>query len=227
MTPVSVTPARRDLLRRLDERIAEDAKDRPRIEKRAILLGDYVDRGSESRAVLEFLMGGRLGGLPATCLRGNHEAMLLAFLDDIGDGARWLAYGGRATLLSYGVAAAGNDSSDAALTSLQDAFRTSFPEAHRDFLERLPTHASVGDYFFVHAGIRPGIAIERQSDTDLVWIREEFLRSNDFHGKIVVHGHSYKHEPEVMPNRIGIDTGAYATGRLTCLVLEAGERHFL
>jgi len=218
---------RADLLRELDERIAADARGGSAREMRTVLLGDYVDRGPDSREVVERIVRGRLGGLPTTCLLGNHEAMLLRFLEDVAEARRWLTYGGRATLMSYGVPAARGDATDAALGALQREFRDRFPSEHRDFLARLPRHASFGDYFFVHAGIRPGVPIERQNDTDLIWIREEFLASSDFHGRIVVHGHSYKHEPEVMPNRIGIDTGAYATGRLTCLVLERSDLRFL
>jgi len=153
--------------------------------------------------------------------------MLLQFLEDSSVGAEWLAYGGLATLMSYGVNLKGEGSIDQKLAVAQQALNESLPASHKEFLRSLPTHATAGDYFFVHAGVRPGIPLDQQRDSDLIWIRDEFLASQDFHGKIVVHGHSYKTEPEVRPNRIGIDTGAYATGRLTCLVLEGQNLRFL
>jgi len=110
---------------------------------------------------------------------------------------------------------------------VQRDLREKFPARHREFLAALPTHIVFGDYFFVHAGIRPGIPLDQQKPADLIWIRDQFLDSEDFHGKVIVHGHSYKTEPEVRANRIGIDTGAYATGRLTCLVLEGASMRFL
>ena len=218
---------RLDLLLRLHGRIIEDARKEPAGDRRVYYLGDYIDRGPSSREVLEFLMDPRQAGLPATHLLGNHEAMLLQFLQDSSVGTEWLAYGGLATLMSYGVNLKAEGSSEQRLAAAQQALVENLPDSHKEFLLGLPTHASAGDYFLVHAGVRPGIALERQTDSDLIWIRDEFLASQDFHGKIVVHGHSYRTEPEVRPNRIGIDTGAYATGRLTCLVLEGSGMRFL
>jgi serine/threonine protein phosphatase 1 len=218
---------RADLLRQMHERISEDARSSPAVEKRIIHLGDYIDRGSASRDVLEMLMTPRSDGIQTTHLLGNHEAMLLQFLDDTGIGPEWLAYGGLATLMSYGVQPKRDGSVEQKLAVAQQELREKLPPSHRQFLAALPTHQSFGDYFFVHAGVRPGVPLDQQSDADLIWIREEFLQSADFHGKIVVHGHSYKTEPEILHNRIGIDTGAYATGRLTCLVLEGTDYRFL
>jgi serine/threonine protein phosphatase 1 len=217
---------RLDLLSGLHHRIVEDARSMRGV-ARLIYLGDYIDRGPSSREVLEFLSSAHRDTIPATCLLGNHEAMLLRFLEDCSVGPEWFAYGGLATLMSYGIGVKGEGSTKQKLIRTQQALRQNLPARHNEFLLRLPTHVSLGDYYFVHAGVRPGIPLDLQKDTDLIWIREEFLASRDFHGKIVVHGHSYKTEPEVMPNRIGIDTGAYATGRLTCLVLEAEEMRFL
>jgi len=218
---------RLDLLLRLYDRIVEDARKEPIGDRRVFYLGDYIDRGPSSREVLEFLMDPRREALPATHLLGNHEAMLLQFLEDSSIGTEWLAYGGLATLMSYGVNLKGEGSTDQKLAAAQRALIENLPASHKEFLRGLPTHASAGDYFFAHAGVRPGVPLERQTDSDLIWIRDEFLASQDFHGKIVVHGHSYRTEPEVRPNRIGIDTGAYATGRLTCLVLEGQSMRFL
>ena len=216
-----------DLLLRLHEDILTDAQQKPIGDLRIIYLGDYVDRGPSSREVLDFLTSAQSSKFSVTCLQGNHEAMLLRFLEDASVGPEWFAYGGLATLMSYGINLSSVGNTEEKLRAAQSALSERFPSAHKSFLESLPTHASLGDYFFVHAGVRPGVPLTAQKDTDLVWIREDFLASKDFHGKIVVHGHSYKTEPEVLPNRIGIDTGAYATGRLTCLVLEAQGTRFL
>lgn len=218
---------RADLLGELHKRIQCDAQSNPGAEKRIIYLGDYIDRGPASRAVLEILMMAPPGGIPTTHLLGNHEAMLLRFLEDASIGREWLAYGGVATLMSYGVHLKREGRADQKLVIAQHDLRESLPASHQQFLAALPTHQIFGDYLFVHAGVRPGIPLDRQTDTDLIWIRDEFLASENFHGKIVVHGHSYRTEPEVRPNRIGIDTGAYATGRLTCLVLEGHGMRFL
>ena len=218
---------RLDLLLRLQDKIAEDARKEPAGFRRIFYLGDYIDRGPSSREVLDLLINRPQASLPASHLLGNHEAMLLRFLEDSSIGPEWLAYGGLATLMSYGVNLKADGKHEQKLAAAQKALNENLPESHKEFLRGLPRHASAGDYFFVHAGVRPGIPLDRQTDSDLIWIRDEFLDSQDFHGKIVVHGHSYRTEPEVRPNRVGIDTGAYATGRLTCLVLEGPSMRFL
>jgi len=218
---------RLDLLLQLHEKIAEDARGGADLNQRVIYLGDYIDRGPSSRDVIETLRSVRPGGLPVIQLLGNHEAMLLRFLEDFTVGPEWLNYGGLATLMSYGVNPKGDGGATQDLQAVQRALFERLPEAHRQFLLNLPTHVEVGDYFFTHAGVRPGIPLDQQKDSDLIWIRDEFLRSSEFHGKVIIHGHSYKTEPEVLSNRIGIDTGAYATGRLTCLVLEGTDCRFL
>jgi serine/threonine protein phosphatase 1 len=113
------------------------------------------------------------------------------------------------------------------MTALVAEFSRRIPSRHLNLLRSLTLSATIGDYFFCHAGVRPGIELERQREEDLLWIRDMFLESDEDFGKIIVHGHSPHAEPEVLPNRINIDTGAYATGRLTCLVLEGEERRFL
>jgi serine/threonine protein phosphatase 1 len=212
---------RLDLLGDIHRRIVEDSR-QGELVNRVIYLGDYVDRGPSSREVVETLIEGGPAAIAGIHLEGNHEAMLLRFLEDSSVGPEWLAYGGLATLLSYGVSTKSMD-----MPSIQRELNERLPVTHKRFLQHLPRRFVIGDYFFVHAGVRPGISLERQKPSDLLWIREEFLESEQFHGKIIVHGHSYKTEPEVRWNRIGIDTGAYATGRLTCLVLEGTHRRFL
>jgi serine/threonine protein phosphatase 1 len=136
----------------------------------------------------------------------------------------WFSYGGDTTLYSYQVACPAPDGGPEALLAAQAEFKAKLPERHLAFYRSLALHHREGDYLFVHAGIRPGIAPEAQSEQDLLWIRESFLQSNADHGCVVVHGHSITPRPEIKHNRIGIDTGAYATGRLTCLVIERDER---
>lgn len=222
---------RKDLLDHLLELIAADAA-RSRARRRLVVfLGDYVDRGLQSRAVIETVRAGP-PSLPEwerfrwIALRGNHEDLLLRFLDDIEVGQVWLAEGngGMATLFSY-IGKRIAQYRDA--YSLQDAFRRSLPRPDRAFLEGLPPCHSEGDYFFVHAGVRPGVPLGLQASDDLLWIRGEFLTSNADFGKIVVHGHSISRVPQERRNRIGIDTGAFMTNHLTALVAEGDWHGFL
>ena len=207
-------------------KIREDADAGP--ERRVLVfLGDYVDRGLDSRGVVDFLLDDPAPGFETVFLKGNHDGWLLAFLDDAAAGPPWLEAGGQATLLSYGVAAAPGPRDAARFERLREDFARALPPSHRAFLAELAPWHVEGDFAFVHAGIRPGVALEEQHEEDLLWIRDEFLHDGRAHGKVVVHGHTVTERPEVRPNRIGIDTGAYATGRLTCLVLEGGSRRFL
>ena len=211
---------RADLLERLQQRIAADVELNPIADPLLVCLGDYVDRGPDSAGVLDLLLGETPAGMRRVALMGNHEELMLRFLVDDSAGAVWLANGGDATLESYGVDPA--ESYERARRQLA----ARLPARHRTLLESLALSHSEGDYFFAHAGIRPGVALDRQRREDLLWIRGEFLRSDIDHGKVVVHGHSITAEPDVRANRIGIDTGAYASDRLTCLVLEGRERRF-
>lgn len=192
-----------------------------------VFLGDYVDRGLRSREVIEFLLADPAPGFETVFLKGNHEAWVLEFLEDPAVGRQWLSGGGQATLLSYGVTAAPGPRNAAYLASLRDALANALPDAHKTFLNGLATQYVEGGYAFVHAGIRPGTALAEQREEDLLWGHAEFLDDRRDHGKVVVHGHSFAPEPVVRRNRIGIDTGVYATGRLTCLVLEGTSRRFL
>ena len=218
---------RLDLLSRLVEAIEADAKTAPSGGCTLVMLGDYVDRGPESAGVVDWLLDYDNGTFPLVVLQGNHEDSLLRFLDDIRIGPAWLYYGGSATLRSYGIAASRHEDEPATLRRLQDALKARLPARHRDFLAALPASYVDGDYLFVHAGIRPGVQLAAQRRADLLWIRDEFLRSDADHSKIVVHGHTITPEPELCRNRIGLDTGAFATDRLTCVVLEAASQRFL
>lgn len=189
-----------------------------------VTLGDYVDRGPDSRGVIDRLID---NPFPTSyiALKGNHETLLADFLADPATGAFWRQQGGGQTLQSYGIRIGGltGSSFEAARRQLEAAL----PASHVQFLGSLPISLSHGRYFFCHAGVRPGVPLDRQSEEDLLWIRDDFLSSTKPFGKIVVHGHTPVPEPEVLPNRISIDTGAFMTGRLTCVVLEGDRPRFL
>jgi serine/threonine protein phosphatase 1 len=189
-----------------------------------IYLGDLVDRGSDSAGVIDLLLDRPLQDFEAFHLRGNHEDMFLDFLDDPASGDQWLGNGGDATLASYGVAIAPGEKS---LDAMCGELRENLPKRHLDFLRGLAYAHGEGDYWFVHAGVRPGVPLENQSPADMMWIRDRFLRSGEDYGKIVVHGHSPRETVEQYDNRIGVDTGAYYTGRLSCIALEGYERRVI
>ncbi len=217
-----------DLLRHLHRRILDDAARAPAGTRfTAVYLGDYVDRGEHSREVIDLLLDRPLEGFEAVYLKGNHDHSFLTFLDDESVGPGWFVYGGDATIRSYGASAPASMPLNQRLAYVQQALRRTVPEPHRVFLERLQLSRSIGDYLFVHAGIRPGCPLDEQAPEDLLWIRDEFLASRADHGKVVVHGHSMSRRPQVRRNRIGIDTGAYRSDVLTCLVLNGSARRFL
>jgi serine/threonine protein phosphatase 1 len=216
-----------DLLGFLLRRIEADLADAP-ARRVVVFLGDYVDRGPQSADVLDRLCRPLPGGAEGVFLKGNHEDLMAGFLAGDGDaGAAWLANGGAATLESYGIDAPPIFASPVALDGLAARLRRAMAPAHRRFLDGLALSYALGDYLFVHAGVRPGRPLGEQDPRDLMWIRGPFLDSSADFGAVVVHGHSVSAEPEVKPNRIGIDTGAYRSGRLTCLVLEGTTRRFL
>jgi serine/threonine protein phosphatase 1 len=216
---------RADLLISLFARIDEDMKARPTAEAIQVLLGDYIDRGASSRQVIDMLIARRRNP-NVMLLKGNHEEYALAFLRDPSLLPRWKNIGGLNTVLSYGVTLPHNQD-EKSQREVALAFLNSLPESHHRFLQGLALSFSCGDFFFVHAGVRPGIPLQEQSQHDLLWIRDDFLLHEEDFGKIVVHGHTPTREPDVRSNRINIDTGAYATGRLTCLVLEDDRIGFL
>jgi len=216
-----------DLLSALHERILDDAGTATASRRVVVYLGDYVDRGEASCQVIALLLERPLAGFEQIFLSGNHEAMMLRFLDDAAVGEMWLYNGGDATLFSYGVSIASGSDPDQRCIVMQRALGEKLPDRHLAFLRRLRPYHVEGDYLFVHAGIRPGVPLEEQSSEDLFWIREEFLYSRADHGRCVVHGHTIVSEPEFRPNRIGIDTGAYFSNRLTCLVLEGTDQRTL
>lgn len=227
---------RADLLTSLLEDIRKDAAQRKAGRKLVVMLGDYVDRGQDSKGVIDILIEGQAnglgGGLEVVCLMGNHEDLMLKFLENPEDGAVWIMNGGDAAMRSYGVSVPAIPQ-EADPFDLQAEFSRKLPNDHLDFLRTLKPCHEEGDYLFVHAGVRPGIPLSRQEPEDMMWIRDIFLESRRDHGKVVVHGHSVRFQPEefpedaVRPSRIGIDTGAYMTDSLTCLALEGEERRLI
>ena len=216
---------RLDLLSAMLERIRADLSVRPHPRPRLVFLGDYMDRGPECRGVLETLIRLRASGDPrADFLLGNHDSYVSAYLRDPDWYDRtyhWLHenMGGNATLASYGVP--GASVRDPAAT--RDAFAAAFPAEHMAFLDSCALMLRIGAYVFVHAGIRPGVPLERQDPDDLIWIREGFLDSAADFGFKVVHGHTIVANVEHHRNRIAVDTGAVRTGLLSCLLLEGDE----
>jgi len=217
---------RADLLRELLWQIEAERRARPCRRDYLVFLGDLVDRGPDSRGVLDLVMEELPRDIVPAFLMGNHEEMVLRVLgDDLGPLWDWLDYGGYAFAQSYDVEVgrlpAMKREQAAAL------IRAAVPDAHIRFLESFIDSFRFGDYLFVHAGIRPGTPIDKQELRDLRWIRDEFLTSDADHGVVVVHGHTVTLAPDERHNRIGIDTGAYATGVLTALMIQGVNRSFI
>jgi serine/threonine protein phosphatase 1 len=183
-----------------------------------VFLGDYVDRGPDSRAVIDLLIE-RSKSHETVCLKGNHEVFLLEVLKDPARLEEWRRYGGLLTLVSYGINPTMNPTPEQQI-ELIEGLRQALPPEHLSFLQQLRPSFACGDFFFAHAGVKPGVALERQKEEDLLWIREEFLESERRFGKYVVHGHTPVSVPDIRSNRINIDTGAYATGNLTLLTIQ-------
>lgn len=217
---------RLDLLEELLAAIEADCKARPKAKVTIVFLGDLIDRGPQSADVVERLRHYRPAFASPLFLMGNHEEVLLRLLD--GEAALlddWLLYGGAECARSYGLdpATLGDAERGDALRHLRGAV----PHAHVKFLKSFVDTATFGSYLFVHAGIRPGIPLGGQDRSDLRWIRRPFLDAEDAHEHVVVHGHTISECAEILPNRIGIDTGAYRTGVLTALGIEGEDRWLL
>lgn len=216
---------RLDLLERMHETIAaENARDQP--ERTVVIhLGDYVDRGPDSAGVLEFLSGLALSEPDIITLAGNHDHGFLDFLANARTDGLFPNNGGERTAASYGVKADFSTASAAKQTA--DELRSAVPANHIDFIRGLPLKAEFGDFFFCHAGVRPNVPLESQSDWDLVWIRYDFLDWLELFEKVIVHGHTPHSEPEVLANRVNVDTAAFASGVLTALVVEGNDKRFI
>jgi serine/threonine protein phosphatase 1 len=217
---------RLDLLNELLDGIEADDKMRGSAQTQIIFLGDLIDRGPDSAGVIDRLLDLAETRGNVRFILGNHEEVFLRSLDgDLESLRLFVRIGGRETMLSYGISERDYERTDyAELLALMQAH---VPERHIAFLKGFEDRIEVGDYVFVHAGLRPGVAIEDQKRADMRWIRSSFLDSDAEFGKLVVHGHSISDEVIERPNRIGLDTGAFATGRLSALGLEGEERWFL
>jgi serine/threonine protein phosphatase 1 len=212
---------RADLLDQVLSSIDCDLSARPSPRAIHVFVGDYIDRGPDSRGVLDRLVE-RAKSHELICLKGNHESFLIEFLKNPVVLDDWRQFGGLETLISYGLAPSVRPDAATQMQLAADLERA-MPSAHRRFLQDLKLSFTCGDFFFAHAGVRPGTPLAKQREDDVLWIREEFLSCKQEFGKIVIHGHTPVLEPDIRPNRINIDTGAFATGRLTCLILEHDE----
>ena len=216
---------RADLLTQLFSKIDADLAANSVARHIHVFLGDYIDRGPSSREVIDHLID-RSHTRESIFLMGNHELILCDFLKQPAVLKYWRRYGGLDTLTSYGIEVPDNADLNQ-FAALSAALQSAMPARHCRFLEQLKPSFECGGYFFVHAGVRPGVPLEDQRVDDLLWIRDPFLQFKGDLGKVVVHGHTPTAEPEIHINRINIDTGAYATGRLACLILEEDRRRFL
>ena len=227
-----------DLLGRLIDQIEEDAGNLPEGTSCVLVfLGDYIDRGLQSRDVIEFLQSDRMKAFERVFLMGNHEEALLRFLNDVSFGKQWVRYGGAETLYSYGLqppnTRAALDSHEAmqaaarAWDKVWTDFRQRLPDSHLKFFQSLRHYYMAGDYLFVHAGLRPGASLEQQTVRDMLWIREEFLDATEQFPKLVVHGHTPADGIFHDNRRIGLDTGAFISGKLSAARLFRDEVSFL
>jgi serine/threonine protein phosphatase 1 len=215
---------RLDLLERMIELVNVDIKARDGGEPLIVTVGDYIDRGPNSREVIDRLLKNPFAG-KYVALKGNHESLLQMFLDDPTVGADWWRLGGAATLRSFGVDIKPR-MTRRAFARAAAQLREALAPQQTEFLGSLKTSLTAGRYFMCHAGVRPGVALDSQREEDLLWIRDDFLSSEIDFGKIIVHGHTPVREPENLANRINIDTGAFQSERLTCVVLQDEERRF-
>lgn len=219
---------RQDLLQPLVEAIITDSEAAPASRTVVIFLGDYIDRGPNSRGVLQYLAAlPKKDGIEWRFLKGNHEAAMLDFLRRPAAGVRWCEYGGDAALRSYGLRPPALTHRPEAWARLSADLNHKLSDAERRFLENLELSVTIGDYFFAHAGARPGEALEHQTEEDLLWIRRSFLQSEVAFEKVVVHGHTPAAEVYADHRRVGIDTRAYDSGVLTALRLEGTGRAIL
>jgi serine/threonine protein phosphatase 1 len=217
-----------DLLQALMTAVLEDIEQRDAGTSHLVFLGDYIDRGPDSRGVLDYLAG--LVGAPKLevhFLRGNHEERMEAFLTQPDLGPGWCEYGGRAALGSFGVAPPTSTDGPEAWETACRQLNAALLDGHRAVLAAQKYSVSIGDYFFAHAGAEPGVPLSAQVPTQLMWIRNRFLDDRRAFEKLVVHGHTPSDHVHADHRRIGIDTGAYATGVLTALRLEEGDRQIL
>ncbi|MBF0382014.1 MAG: serine/threonine protein phosphatase [Magnetococcales bacterium] len=219
---------RLDLLNILHERIDTEVRQLDAETKKVVVyLGDYIDRGNDSAGVVDLLINNPIAGCESIFLKGNHEAEMDDFLAKPEPNHLWTRCGGAETALSYKVRVKAQISAEARTQEMRDRLLEAIPKSHREFYDNLRLNYEIGDYFMVHAGVRPQIPLKIQTPNDLLWIREPFLSYNGQFEKVIVHGHTMIAKPITLPNRIGIDTGAYHSGKLTCLILEKEDVRFM
>lgn len=219
---------RSDLLIQLLEKIIDDNISQPVVERQVmVLLGDYIDRGPDSREVLDILTGELPEGYEYFFLKGNHEAMMLEAMENRHALPTWFHNGGQKTLLSYGIDPEKYLVKPGAGLRLGEMLSEIMPAAHKRFFNNLRLSVSIGDYFFVHAGINPVASLKNQKERDMLWIRQRFLKHKGRFEKVIVHGHSISNSPALKSNRIGIDTGAWKSGKLTALRLHNNSYAFI
>lgn len=210
-----------DLLKQLHVKINEDVQAHPIDHHRIIFLGDYIDRGPESAGCVDYLIELLKNDHSVTCLKGNHEAKLQSFLVEPHTFAdSFFTWGGIETAQSYGVDMNGYRGEPHQIEQVCADLNENIPEAHQIFYEQLDITVSCEDYMFTHAGVRPSVPLDKQSEQDLMWIRSEFIPYQGLFDKVIVHGHTPAYPMEILPNRINVDTHAYDTGVLSCVVLE-------
>ncbi len=205
----------------IDAEIARDAVDDWRI----VLLGDYCDRGPDTRGVIDFILERQSEDSRVIALAGNHDDGIVEFLQAAEGNSLFTDCGGDATALSYGVTL--DSRTPGTLRLARDNLAAAMPDAHLAFFSGLPSSAEFGDFFFCHAGIRPGVPLAGQARRDLVWIRGAFLDFEGLHPKVIVHGHTPSRAPEVLANRVNVDTGAVFSGQLTALVVDGRHKRLI
>lgn len=213
---------RLDLLTAMHRRIGDDLASDPPADWRIIHLGDYVDRGPDSKGVIDFLIGAQLRDGRNLAVRGNHDVGLIDFLNDPDPRGLFAMFGGDATARSYGI-----EKPDFRDPAIAEELKRLVPDAHRRFIANLSFSQTFGDFFFCHAGVRPGVPLTRQALRDLMWIRGEFHNWPELFEKVIVHGHTPHHEPEVLANRVNLDTEAWRSGVLTALAIDGTRKRIL
>lgn len=216
---------RLDLLQEMHRLIQLENEKAPPFDWVIVHLGDYIDRGPQSKGVLDFLVNAQKRSHRILALAGNHDVGFLDFINSGSPDGIFANNGGRQTARSYGVEIDFDDSRS--IRSGQAAMASAVPSAHMDFMRRLPLSMVFGDFFFCHAGIRPGVDLDHQAPSDLIWIRWEFLDDLRLYPKVIIHGHTPATEVEVRPNRVNLDTGAYSSGRLSAIVIDGANKFFL
>jgi len=193
-----------------------------------VFLGDYIDRGPSSKAVIDLLLDWKTDH-NCMFLRGNHEASLLNFLDDPIDNRNWLRYGGIETLISYNIFPKPGAISAKGLVQIRDQLAETLPDNHIEFFNSLISSYQEEDFMFVHAGINPNLPLSENTEDDLLWIRDPFLKHRGLYEKVIVHGHTITSDakPEIHPNRVGLDTGSYATGVITAMIIEGRDKSYI